>query len=171
MRMKRNPGERLSPRPQSVKDLLLIIVCSLIIFAVSATFDFFNKIITWMYRHDTWQLDELFTVSIFLIVALAVYAWRRQKEFLSETRHREQAEAEKAKLIPQLQSALNDVSRLKRLLPICASCKKVRDDRGYWSQVEVYIEAQFHTKLDDGICPDCAKKLYGRRRTIPLNVP
>lgn len=169
--MKRGPEKRSSHRPQAAIDLFVIILLSLMILSVSATFDFFNKVITWIYRHDTWQLDELFTVSIFLIFALAFYAWRRHKEFLSETRQREYAEAEKARLIPQLQSALNDVSRLKKLLPICASCKKIRDDSGYWSQVEVYIEAQFHTKLDDGICPDCAKKLYGRRNAIPLRVP
>jgi hypothetical protein len=81
-------------------------------------------------------------------------------------RRREEAEADKARLVPELENALADVATLRKLLPICSSCKKVRDDGGSWSQVEVYIESHFLARLDDGICPDCARKLYGERDVI-----
>lgn len=59
-----------------------------------------------------------------------------------------------------LEIALNDVRELSGMLPICSSCKKIRDDEGYWSQIETYIRK--HTKADfsHGLCPGCAQKLY-----------
>jgi len=70
------------------------------------------------------------------------------------------AEAEQEKLILELQSALADVNTLSGLVPICANCKKIRDDKGYWTQVEAYIQQRTPARFSHGICPDCAKKLY-----------
>jgi len=53
-----------------------------------------------------------------------------------------------------------EVKILKGFLPICASCKKIRDDKGYWSQIESYIQDHSEAEFSHGICPDCAKKLY-----------
>ena len=71
-----------------------------------------------------------------------------------------QADEEKSKIIIELQKALDRVKTLSGLLPICASCKKVRDDQGYWNQIEAYIEAYSEAQFSHGICPECAKKLY-----------
>ncbi|MGD0036969.1 MAG: PAS domain S-box protein [Bacteroidota bacterium] len=68
---------------------------------------------------------------------------------------------EREKLIKELQYALENIKTLQGLIPICASCKKIRDDKGYWGQVEEYILSHSSAKLSHGICPDCAKKLYG----------
>ncbi len=70
------------------------------------------------------------------------------------------AAAERERLIAELQEALSKVKTLSGLIPICASCKKIRDDRGYWNQVEAYIGKHSDAKFSHGICPDCAKKLY-----------
>ena len=70
------------------------------------------------------------------------------------------AEKEKEKLIKQLQSALNDVKQLSGLLPICAHCKKIRDDNGYWNQIEAYLTRHSDAKFSHGICQECAKKYY-----------
>ncbi|MFH2131588.1 MAG: response regulator, partial [bacterium] len=61
----------------------------------------------------------------------------------------------------KLQEALNNVEKLSGLLPICASCKKIRDDKGYWNQLEVYIEEHSEILFSHGICPDCAELIYG----------
>jgi hypothetical protein len=153
--------EYLSKKPASFKDMMVITALSVIVFACSALFDIFNKIISLVYRHDTWQLDELFTVSVYLVFAIALYARRRHRELVVEIRRRQEAEEERARLIPELESALADVFRLKKLLPICSSCKRVRDDKGYWSQVEDYVETHFPARFDDGLCPDCTKMLIG----------
>ena len=63
--------------------------------------------------------------------------------------------------IQELNQALDKIKTLNDLLPICANCKKIRDDQGYWKQVETYISDHTNTRFSHGICPDCAKKLYG----------
>ncbi len=63
--------------------------------------------------------------------------------------------------IADLQAAMDNVKQLSGLLPICASCKKIRDDKGYWTQIESYIHDHSEAQFSHGICPDCAKKLYG----------
>ncbi|MBN2281608.1 MAG: response regulator [Candidatus Marinimicrobia bacterium] len=62
--------------------------------------------------------------------------------------------------IKQLKQSLDEIRTLKGLLPICAKCKKVRDDEGYWQSVEKYISSRTDTKFTHSICPDCLKELY-----------
>jgi PAS domain S-box-containing protein len=73
---------------------------------------------------------------------------------------RKKAEAERERLIIELQDALADVKLLSGLVPICASCKKIRDDQGYWTQIESYIQDRSDAKFSHSICPDCAAKIY-----------
>lgn len=69
-------------------------------------------------------------------------------------------DSEREKLINELQDALEQVKQLKGLIPICAACKKIRDDQGYWNQIEAYIEQHSEAQFSHGICQDCAKELY-----------
>ena len=69
-------------------------------------------------------------------------------------------EAERLKLIVELTEALARIKTLKGLLPICASCKKIRDDKGYWQKVELYISEHTEAEFTHGICPDCMHRLY-----------
>ncbi len=71
-----------------------------------------------------------------------------------------QAEIERERLIGKLQQALSDVKTLSGFLPICSSCKKIRDDKGYWNQIEAYLRDHSEAQFSHGMCPDCAKKLY-----------
>lgn len=73
---------------------------------------------------------------------------------------RKRAEAERDKLIAELTEALASVKTLRGLLPICAACKKVRDDKGYWNQIEAYLGSHSEASFSHAICPDCAKRLY-----------
>ncbi len=57
-------------------------------------------------------------------------------------------------------NAKEEIKSLKGLFPICSNCKKIRDDKGYWNQIEVYIKEHSEAEFSHGICPDCAKKLY-----------
>ena len=70
-------------------------------------------------------------------------------------------EEERRKLIYDLQDALTKIKRLRGLLPICASCKKIRDDKGYWNELEAYISEHSEAEFSHGFCPDCMKKLDG----------
>ena len=60
----------------------------------------------------------------------------------------------------QLQEALANVRTLRGLLPICAACKKIRDDKGYWNQLELYIQQNSDAEFTHGLCPECIRKLY-----------
>ena len=69
-------------------------------------------------------------------------------------------EEEREKLIKELKNALDQVKQLSGMLPICSSCKMIRDDKGYWSQIESYIRDHSEAEFSHSICPECAKKLY-----------
>ncbi len=71
-----------------------------------------------------------------------------------------EAEEKQRNLVVSLQDALAKIKTLSGILPICASCKKIRDDRGYWNQVEAYVRDHSEAEFSHSICPDCAKKLY-----------
>ncbi|CAB1084727.1 hypothetical protein D1AOALGA4SA_12237 [Olavius algarvensis Delta 1 endosymbiont] len=60
----------------------------------------------------------------------------------------------------KLLNAIEEIKTLSGLLPICSSCKKIRDDQGYWTRIESYIEQHSDAEFSHGICPKCAKKLY-----------
>ena len=70
------------------------------------------------------------------------------------------AEEERDVLVRQLQHALANIKTLHGLLPICSSCKKIRDDHGYWNQLETYIGAHTDAEFTHGLCPECIQKLY-----------
>ncbi len=60
----------------------------------------------------------------------------------------------------KLRTALSEIKTLSGLVPICSNCKKIRDDQGYWNQIEKYIGEHSNAQFSHGICPECAKKLY-----------
>ena len=77
-----------------------------------------------------------------------------------ETDRRKAHEKELMETVEELRKAMAEVKRLSGLLPICAHCKKVRDDEGYWHQVELYVMKRADVRFSHGICPDCVRKLY-----------
>ena len=85
-------------------------------------------------------IDEIIIVLAILACAFAIFALRRWRE---------------------LQEVLGNIKTLRGLLPLCASCKKIRDDKGYWNQLEAYILNHSDVKITHGICPECMKQLYG----------
>jgi PAS domain S-box-containing protein len=80
--------------------------------------------------------------------------------FARDITYRKQKEEERENLICKLQDALDDVKTLSGMLPICASCNKIRDDKGYWNQIESYIRDHSEAVFSHSICPECAKILY-----------
>lgn len=73
---------------------------------------------------------------------------------------RNQAAFERERLIAQLEESLSKVKLLSGLLPICSSCKRIRDDKGNWFQMELYIKERSEAEFTHGLCIDCADKLY-----------
>jgi hypothetical protein len=98
---------------------------------------------------ELWKVLANRALALFAIWVTTVLTLQRKA--LAEKRDQALREREEA---------LAQVKILQGLLPICASCKKIRDDRGAWSQPEVYITDHSEAEFSHGICPDCAKKLY-----------
>ncbi len=101
-------------------------------------------------------------VFILVIVFYSRYRTKKHANLLLERRNGEIASKNEAlsELNQQLQTALNEVKKLSGLLPICSHCKKVRDDKGYWNQIEVYIREHSEADFSHGICPDCMTEIY-----------
>lgn len=89
-----------------------------------------------------------------------IWVEQLNEELRQEIAERKQVEEEREKVITELQEALEKIKTLRGLVPICASCKKVRDDKGYWKQVEIFIQEHSEAEFSHSICPDCMKKLY-----------
>ena len=135
------------------RELLFIFVLSIFVYLLSSYYDLMDRIIEFTSQYENWQVDEIFMVSFFLMVAFAVFSLRRRREVrISHQR-----------LILQnkeLHKAFNEIKQLRGIIPICSSCKKIRDDGGFWHQVESYIRDHSEAEFTHSICPDCMKKLY-----------
>jgi PAS domain S-box-containing protein len=99
-----------------------------------------------------------------LEISSAVFADAAGNEFtciiLRDISSRKRVEAERERLISELQDALAQVKALSGLLPICSSCKRIRDESGEWNSVEKYIRERSTASFTHGICPECARRLY-----------
>jgi hypothetical protein len=76
---------------------------------------------------------------------------------------------ERKKIYEQKEKALSELKILAGLLPICAACKKIRNDEGYWEILEGYIVSHSEATFTHGICPDCYEELYGKYRLSKKN--
>ena len=87
-------------------------------------------------------------------------AFNLQRDLAKKNAQWESLVEEKGRLISELQTASEQIKTLKGIVPICANCKKIRDDEGFWEQVEVYITKNSDALFSHSICPDCMAKLY-----------
>lgn len=95
-------------------------------------------------------------VYAFLVVPLAEAGYANF--YGMDITARKTAETERERLIGELQEALAKVKTLSGLVPICAWCKKIRDDRGFWNEVEVYVQNRSDATFSHGVCPTCLEK-------------
>ncbi len=91
---------------------------------------------------------------------------RKNNALQSEIAERQQVEKDKERLIQELREALENVRKLRGLLPICAYCKKIRDDQGYWNQLESYISQHADVTFTHSVCPECSKKIYAELKAF-----
>lgn len=123
-----------------------------------------QKWIAVRYEHGISVKDILFWSALVGAVAavflLAFYFWNRR--LAREIEVRRATEAEKEQLIGELTSALREIKTLRGILPICSECKNIRDDKGYWMQIEQYIRDHSEADFSHGLCPECVDKLYAK---------
>jgi len=103
------------------------------------------------FRH--WAIGMVSALLVSLVLHLHLRRmWTFQEDLVRQDRRLME---EKAALVRELEAALDSVKVLKGLIPICAHCKKVRNDKGYWEQVETYVRQRSEARFSHGICPDC----------------
>ena len=125
------------------KDLIVLVSIGILLVAFASIFHLFERFAEFHQKYGVGPIDDFIIAFAVLSIAFAFFALRRWRE---------------------LQRALADIVILQGLLPICASCQKIRDDAGYWNRLEFYIETHSEAELFHTICPTCLKKLYGITR-------
>jgi PAS domain S-box-containing protein len=122
-----------------------------------------ERIETVRLRRDGTGIDVAITVSPIKNGEGAIHG---ASIILRDITERKRQEQERLRLIQELTEALKRVKTLNGLLPICSSCKKIRNDGGYWEQVENYIRSRSNAEFTHGICPDCVRLLYPEYESI-----
>lgn len=116
---------------------------------------------------DDYKVEHTFQAighKIMLLNARQVWTENGTSKYIllaiEDVTERKRIEKKNKQLIVELRTALDEIKILRGILPICASCKRIRDDSGYWNQLEAYISKYSEAEFTHSICPDCAKKLY-----------
>lgn len=129
---------------------IVILTALSILISVLGTF----LILSLFGSHDGWGLGLTIAVVLPLVIAPLM-----SSILLRLMVQLDRSQQENAKLVVELQETLANIKTLKGLVPICASCKKIRDDEGYWQQLEDYIRKHSEATLSHGYCPECAQEL------------
>src|SRR5574340_577943 len=147
-------------QPSPFLELLYIIIAAIVGIILANRYDFIELFYRWSRAHEEWQIDEIFTAFVIFTIGLSIFSFRRWREQVREHAELIRLMAEKEKMITELQEAADKIKTLRGFLPICAHCKKIRNDEGYWQQVEKYITEHSEVQFSHGICPSCAKEFY-----------
>lgn len=110
-----------------------------------------------LHRTDVEIVPTLFIAPSLVGIAAGFFIGRMKDKWVKLNSDLELLVKERTK---KMQEALAEVKILSGFLPICASCKKIRDNKGYWNQIEVYIESHSDAEFSHSVCPDCTKRLY-----------
>jgi len=147
--------------------LLLVVIVFLPIMTGMFAVEYFRPDLVVPYGSLTQRFADVFltciisTSVIFFILNLILSSYDRDRRELDRSNHLlEEKMNDLSRINEELEDALDRVETLSGLLPICSSCKKVRDDQGYWNQIEIYIRKHSRASFTHGICPECAKRLY-----------
>jgi hypothetical protein len=141
-------------------ELLCLIIAVIFGVILAHRIELFEILYQWSRAHEEWQVDEIFTAFIVLTIGLSIFSFRRWREQIREHAELLRLMVEKEKMIVELQEATEKIKILRGFLPICSHCKKIRDDEGYWQQMEKYVSEHSEAQFSHGICPTCAKEHY-----------
>ncbi len=134
-------------------ELLVIFIFGIVIYFFSEKYVPFEKIYGISRQYENWQIDGFLSVSIYAVIVLLIFSIFRlidisksNKILLGQT--------------TELKRALSEIKQLRGIIPICASCKKIKNDEGLWQRVEAYLHEHSDAEFSHGFCPECLKKLY-----------
>ena len=151
---KQNSASIKGIKSKRTRDSYVIFVSCIIVYLIAANNDLLEIIVAFSQQHENWELDEFISVTIYLMFALILFSVRRWKEI-------KRSESLLSDQNKKLLKAMEEIKQLKGIIPICASCKRIRNDAGFWEQVEKYVSTHTGAKFTHSTCPQCSDKLYG----------
>lgn len=148
-----NSASKNGLQQKAIYDLIIIGVFCFIIFVLSGSYDCVEQLLEISEKYEEYEFDEIITVGIFLVFSLAIFSFRRWQDL------------RKFKILlvqrnEELRTVIEELHQIRGILPICSGCKSIRDDEGYWHQVESYVQKHSDATFSHGICPVCVEKLY-----------
>ena len=146
--------EKISENRSLIIEIGISFTAVIIMYVVSGQYDIFEMTVAFVKDHESWEMDELFVTAAFSSLVLLLFTIRR---WLVNRRLRRKLARQYAELI----KAREEIRQLKGIVPICSSCKQIRDDKGFWQQVEQYVETHSEATFTHSMCPACLAKHYG----------
>ena len=126
---------------------------SLLFFIIAGKYDLLEKIFEFAQKHEEYEIDEIMTVSIYLMFCFLIFAFRWLRIiYRSEKKQKE--------LYASLNEVKKEVKMLQGFLPICSHCKKIRNDAGAWQKLEAYIQQHSEATFTHSICTECMKEHF-----------
>ncbi len=138
---------------RTIIDIAIIAIISIVSYLLFGIFDVLEKIVEFSSQYERYEIDEILSTFIVLAFCLVWFSTRRWRETLEVIDIIDQKNE-------KLQSAFDEIKQLKGILPLCSFCKKIRDDSGYWEQVDVYLQKYSEADISHSLCPECMKKHY-----------
>ena len=139
-------------RISATRERIILVIIAAVTFLISSQLDLLEEIVVFSHTYESYEIDELIMVCMVLVFCQAILLHRRWTSLKQAQRGLENRNRE-------LKEALAEIRQLKGIIPICASCKKIRDDKGYWHQVEAYLSDHSEARFSHGICPTCMATL------------
>lgn len=134
-------------------ELFYILCWCAVGYFISLKYDLLEAYYDFSRNHESLELDEWAIVFHILAIALLIFAVRRWME-------NRKIRNELIRKNNELEKMLSEIKTLQGIIPICSCCKKIRNDKGYWTQVEEYLHEHTDAAFTHGICPECRDKSY-----------
>ncbi len=134
-------------------EILLILGWCTVGYLHAGKYDMLENFYRFSRAHEDWEVDEWVAVVHVLALAFGIFAFRRWME-------NRRIKKELTRKNNELEKTMSEIKTLQGIIPICASCKKIRNDKGYWSQVEEYLHEHTDAAFTHGLCPECRDKSY-----------
>ena len=125
-------------------DIIVITITLPIFYVIFAHLDVLEAIVELSRQYEEYEIDELVSTGMILIFLLIVFSLRRMKELKN--------------LNESLQKSIEEIKKLRGIIPICSYCHKIRNEEGSWDQLEAYICSHSSAEFSHGICPECFEK-------------
>ena len=143
----------LASRKRLRLELISMAVGVVVVYLVAGKLDLFERFVDFAHHHESWEFDETVPVALFLLLFFLYLAQRLAVSFFLAERQTREAHA-------RFVAEQEKLKQLQGILPICSSCKKIRDEAGAWQSLETYIDEHSEATFSHGICQECVKKLY-----------